>query len=107
MAHGPHRAKGVYQRFLRSLVARVLEELARADGEALGIESTPYDHFFPDGVAPLDAYRAIHFPEDDEEADRAKERFAFDERFRFATRLFFRRSACLHGMFYEFCKALC
>jgi len=91
-------SKGVYQRFLRSLVARVLEELARADGEALGIESTPYDHFFPDGVAPLDAYRAIHFPEDDEEADRAKERFAFDERFRFATRLFFRRSEFREGL---------
>ena len=83
--------RGVGQRQVRGLVAQALDAFERQGGGAGG--TTPYDRFHPEGPEPLAAYRAIHFPDEEDDVARGRRRFVFDEYFRFASALWFRRRA--------------
>ncbi|MEM7232703.1 MAG: ATP-dependent DNA helicase RecG, partial [Planctomycetota bacterium] len=76
--------RGVPQRALRTASHAVLELAEEVDGG-------PYDHFFPDGLAPPESYRAIHFPDDFEQLAKARDRFLFESLFSYASGLVFRR----------------
>ena len=78
--------RGIQQRFLRRLVHGVID--AWKDWGA-----GPYDEFHDDGMSLEVAYREIHFPSSFERQRAARGRFVFDDYFRFASRLFFRRAA--------------
>lgn len=78
--------KGLRQRFLRALVFRVLS--GRLE---LGIG--PADILLPGAPSLAEAYALLHFPKVWKDVERARERFVFDEHFRFATHLLFRRAA--------------
>ena len=82
--------RGVHQRFLRRLVYRVIEApLDHGQG--------PFDHFHPEGPSLPEALQQIHFPSSFSKRDAARARFVFDEYFRFASRLYFRRARFRKG----------
>lgn len=77
--------KGVHQRFLRGLVYKVLSQ-------PLDLGLGPSDVLRPGSLALAEAFSLLHFPENWKDIERARERFVFDEYFRFATHLWFRRA---------------
>ncbi|HLU48589.1 MAG TPA: ATP-dependent DNA helicase RecG, partial [Planctomycetota bacterium] len=76
--------RGIQQRFLRRLVDRVLSAAAElGDG--------PADLLRPGSPALADAYRDVHFPSTFDALEAARARLGFDDHFRFASALLFRR----------------
>lgn len=82
--------RGIYQRFLRGLVSRLLEE-AQESQEGMG---GPYEFFHPECASAIEAFRAFHFPQQWRDIQQARSRFVFEEYFAFASQLFSRRQAC-------------
>jgi ATP-dependent DNA helicase RecG len=78
--------RGLHQRFVRSLIHRVL-------AEGLELQDGPHDVIHPEGPGPLEALRKLHFPESWADLELARRRLVFDEYFFFASHLHFRRKA--------------